>query len=192
MYEQTLLQMRSNLEKYIDISDKEINSLYNLLEPKFYKKGELLTVFDDIEKYMYIVVSGILRLYHKSNSKEHTIEFAINSMIISSFDSFITQQPSSYYLQACTDTQVLRISTTTLNKAYREIRKIEKLGRIIAERKYITRINKQIDKNTLSAKEMYLKLKQEMPELFLEVPQHKIATYIGVAPESLSRAINQQ
>jgi len=192
MSEKTLLQIRSNLEQYIDISNEELKSFYKLLESKSYKKGKILTAFNEVEEYMYIVIGGILRLYYKKNSKEYTVEFALNSMIISSFESFITQQPSSYYLQACTDIQVLRISSAALNSAYKESKKIEQIGRIIAERKYINRINKQIDKNSLSAKEMYFKLKKEMPELFSEIPQHKIATYIGVAPESLSRAINQQ
>ena len=170
-----------------NLSSAERDTIISILEYRTFKKGEILTNFGEIERYNYIIIEGYLRMFTIKKNKEYTIDFYKEESIASSFESRIMKQPSDYCIEACTDGICYRISNDVFDNNINKIRIIEKVGRVIAEQKYIRRINKQIDLNTYSAKERYSRALKEWPGIIDKIPQHKLATYIGIAPESLSR-----
>ncbi len=187
MTNEQLNEIRNKINAYIPITDEEFESIFHILDYKEYPKNTILTSIGDIENYFYIVLSGYLRLYHIIDGKEHTTNFTTGNNTTSSYESFIKRTPSDYILEACTDVAVIRLSHKKVHQAYKENFIVERLGRIATEQNYIRKINQQIEKNSLTAEERYVKLKNEWPDLIENIPQHKIATYLGIAPESLSR-----
>lgn len=187
MTTEKLNEIRNKINTYIPISDEEFENLYRLLDYREYSKNTILTSLGEIENYFYVVIKGYLRLYHIVDDKEYTVTFTTEANTTSSYESFIMRTPSNYILEASTDVSVVRLSHNNIYNAYKDIFLIERLGRIATEQNYIREINKQIEKDSLTAEERYLKLKKEWPDLIESVPQHKIATYLGIAPESLSR-----
>jgi len=172
------------------LSDKNKEYLENILEYKEYKKGDLITDFNEIENYQHIVVDGYLRLYHIVNGREFTIDFYKKPELCYSMESFITRTPSRFCLAACTDAVTYRVSYENLHKAMKEHKNFERLGRLIVEHQYFRRINKQIDCNKYTIKERLEHIINDWPNIMNEIPQHKIASYLGIAPESLSRIKN--
>lgn len=90
-------------------------------------------------------------------------------------------------IKAIEDTDLIVISHANLFDLYKNIPKLEQLGRVLMERAYVKLVQLSIDLQTLSAKERYVKLLKEYPEIFQRVPLYHIASYLGVAPKSLSR-----
>ena len=170
-----------------DLKPEEMTVIKSIMEYRTFNKGEIITNFGDIEQNNYIIIEGYLRMYSIVNDKEYTMDFYKANSIASSFESRITKQPSEYCIEACTDGYCYKIHNDVFDNNIKKNRIIEKVGRIIAEKMYIRRINKQIDLNTFSAKERYIRALKEWPGIIDKIPQHKIATYIGIAPESLSR-----
>ncbi|MCF6319252.1 MAG: hypothetical protein L3J83_08250 [Proteobacteria bacterium] len=113
---------------------------------------------------------------------------ACDKQFISSFSSFITQTASFEILEAIEDSTVYELSYHTLTKLYRESIKFEKLGRILAEKNYLCVLDRAFTMQTKTAKQKYLDfIKTYDKKIIQRVPQHQIASFLGIAPESLSR-----
>ena len=172
------------------LTNDDLEYLKGILEYREYKKGCPITDFNEIENYQHIVAKGYLRLYHIVDGKEFTIDFYKKPELCYSMESFITRTPSKFCLTACTDVVTFRVSYANLHKAMKSNKSFERLGRVIAEHQYVRRINKQIDCNKYSTRERLDKIINDWPNIMKDIPQHKIATYLGIAPESLSRIKN--
>ena len=120
--------------------------------------------------------------------KEINTYFACDNQFISSFSSFINRTPSFEILETIEDSVVLELSYNALTKLYLESRKFEKLGRILAEKNYLCILDRTFLMQTKTAKEKYLDfIKTNDKKILQKVPQHQIASFLGIAPESLSR-----
>jgi CRP-like cAMP-binding protein len=83
---------------------------------------------------------------------------------------------------------VYTLSFQNLTELYNESSKFEKLGRILAEKNYLCVLDRTLTMQTKTAKEKYLDfLDNYDPKIVQRVPQHQIASFLGIAPESLSR-----
>lgn len=119
--------------------------------------------------------------------EETTSNFAFEENYVTDYCSFLTRQPSSDYIVAMDDAQVLQLSYENMQTAFEQSPVWQKFGRLIAEHIFI-----MVDiraKNLLfkTPQELYLQLMKERPKVMEKIPQHYIASYCGIKPESLSR-----
>jgi CRP-like cAMP-binding protein len=141
-----------------------------------------------IASNFYFIKSGLLRTYQLQDGKEINTNFACDGQIISIFASFITQTPSSEYLESIEDSVVYSLSFDSLIELSKDSLKFEKLRRIIAEENYLCTYNRNLLMQNKTAKVKYLDFLDKFAEKIVHrVPQHQIASYLGIAPESLSR-----
>ena len=120
--------------------------------------------------------------------KEITTYFSCDHQFITVFNSFIHQIPSSENLEVIENSIVYEISSRSLDQLYKESPKFEKFGRILAEKNHLCAIERSLTTQTKSAKKKYLDfLKNYNKKIISRVPQHQIASFLGIAPESLSR-----
>ena len=183
-YINTAIDMANKITK---LSESDKKYLISILKYKEYAKGDVITDFGDVENYRHIIIDGFIRLFHIVDGKEFTLDFYKSPDLCYSIESFITRQASNYSLEACTDVITYRISHNDFSIAMNNNKNLERLGRKIAEKNYIRRINNQIDRNSLSTMDRFNKVLKDWPNILDDIPQHKIATYLGIAPESLSR-----
>src|SRR4030095_9524152 len=101
--------------------------------------------------------------------------------------SFITQKPSDVQIVALTDCQLQAIQYDDLQSAYKTSFLANKLGRLLTEQIYIRKTQREKDFLTKSAEERYKDLISQRSELIQLIPINKIAKYLGIHPESLSR-----
>jgi len=74
-----------------------------------------------------------------------------------------------------------------LEKLYKEVPQFERFGRFLAEQAFIGLRKKTNNLTLLDAKQRYLNLLKERPKVIERIPQHYIASYLGIKPQSLSR-----
>ena len=101
--------------------------------------------------------------------------------------SFFSNCHTIQTAQALEDSSLLFISKQDLDKLYNEFPKTERFGRIIAEQTLMGLRKKMDDLTLLDAKERYLNLIKNSPKIINKIPQHYIASYLGIKPQSLSR-----
>ena len=103
------------------------------------------------------------------------------------FQSFLTQKPSRYYWQAMQDSQVLAFPFHEVQRLYASSVAWQKLGRLITERVYLE-LNERVEMlQFMSPEQRYQNLMDTRTELFNQISQFHMASYLGIKPESLSR-----
>lgn len=139
-------------------------------------------------KEIGFVETGLLRLYYlHDDGKEVTNCFCKESTLTTSYSSLITQTKSDIAIQAMEPSQLIVFSYDSLQKLYEKNLFWQQLGRLAAEREFITTECHGRFLRDLSATDRYKQILEEDPELLNRVPLHYLATYLQVAPETLSR-----
>ncbi len=159
----------------------------NTLRIRTYKKGELIAREGKISTSFYYNLQGFVRLYYTTLSGDKTAYFYSPGQFISDYESFVRQTPSKLNLQATERSTLVDISQESAAKLLQYSPKFEAIARIAMEDELITHQNMIASLLTCNAEERYYQLIEKTPEIMQKVPQHYIASYIGVKPESLSR-----
>lgn len=172
----------------IHLSEEEASMFMDMCYRRTFKKKEILSEDAKIIDEVYFVERGILRVkIFDLNGTEHTVHFAIENQFIADYRAFLTREKSSYLLEAMEDTQVIVLPKEAIDWGYRHLREGEKLGRLIAEY-YFTYLDRRIEHlYTLSPLQRYNLMNQIFPGIHSRVPQHMIASYLGITPIHLSR-----
>jgi len=184
-----LQQIKSYLEQIATISDVDWEFFMSKLQRRVFSKKAIILKLHDIEDHISFIESGVVRLFipKEDPEKEITFGFSFKNQFISAYDSFLTQTPSAYQLQALTDTTLLSISYNDLQAVYKTTQIGNLIGRLTAERLFLLKSKREQHLLNLTAEERYLKLFKERPEVLKEIPLKYISSYIGVTPQALSR-----
>ncbi len=182
-------QIRAYLDQIATISNTDWAFFTSKLKQRQIPKKTIFLKVNDIEHHISFIESGVVRLFipKEDSEKEITFGFSFKDQFISAYDSFLTQQPSAYQLQALTDTCVLSITYPDLQEVYQKTQIGNLIGRLTAERLFLLKSKREQDLLNLSAEERYIKLFKERPELLKVIPLKYISSYIGVTAQALSR-----
>jgi CRP-like cAMP-binding protein len=182
-------QIKAYLEQIATISDSDWEFFTSKLKRRVISKKSVFLKVDTIENHISFIESGVVRLYipKENPEKEITFGFSFKDQFISAYDSFLTQKPSAYQLQALTKTTILSISYSDLQDVYNTTLIGNLIGRLTAERLFLLKSKREQNLLNLSAEERYIKLFKERPELLQIIPLKYISSYIGVTAQALSR-----
>ncbi len=175
-------------KKWVNITEPEEQIILSSFEETSIKKKKDLLVPEDTCKYIYFIVKGCLRSYFVDNKGvEHIYQIRMDNNWISDLESFFSQRPSKYYIEALEDSQLLRISFEKLEQLYIEVPGLERYFRILFQKAYVNALQRLNDTMWESAVDRYEIMLKEQPDMFQRVPLVYIASYLGITPESLSR-----
>ncbi len=185
--EKILNRYRIELNKTMPINELEWEFLKLSFSMKTFRRKDILIELDQVTNQIFLIVDGYLQLFHVANNKEYTIDFFATPLVVTSFESFIHRTPSKLCVKAVTDVTVLVGNYDDIAEAYMHFQPIQKLSRYFTEFSLINRLRSEYDNNRFSAKEKYFNLFKKHPNLISNLSQKQIASYIGIAPESLCR-----
>ncbi|MGI9550749.1 MAG: Crp/Fnr family transcriptional regulator [Aurantibacter sp.] len=157
------------------------------MEKIHFKKGSYLTKYGQIEDSIYFVNEGIVEMAIKSYMSEKIIDFFFENELVCAFTSFLTQFPTDVQIRALMDSEIEIIKREDLMKAYDISLEANKFGRILTEQGYIRKSNREKDLLTKTAEERYAEMFRTHSQYISYIPVNKIAKYLGIHPESLSR-----
>lgn len=171
-----------------DATDMEtILRCFSVLNVK--RKKQVLSE-GNIPNFLIFVNSGLIRMYTTgTDMEERTFDFGAENSWFGDIKSFQRKQPTDTNIEAIEDSQLLLIGHDELQKLYRTIPELERVGRINAEEKYIRLLDrlKKINHTNFSAEERYLEFLKSYPDIAYRIPTAFIASYLGIAAETLSR-----
>ena len=153
---------------------------------KTISKGNFLLKQNATCKDLVFVEKGCLRLYYIKDEIEVSVWFAFQHSSAIEIYSFISGNPSNYFLQAIEDSEVLYLPKTELNKLYQSQPGMQEMMRNFWEDVILNLINRFTALQTDSAEKRYLDLLNK-PAYLESIPQKYLASFIGVTPTSLSR-----
>lgn len=174
------------ISKYITLTEAEKSAIVSLDIFHSVKKGTVLLKKGEKTKEGYFVLKGCFRVYYIIDGEEKTTAFYTEMEGLT--PSCVTTQAPSEYCVETTEDCILLISTPDMEvEIFEKFPKFESLCRILSEQ-LITKQQTQFDEfKTSSPEERYLNLLQQRPDLIQRVPQHQLASYLGIKPQSLSR-----
>jgi len=150
-------------------------------------RNEFLKVSGSIDTNLYYILSGSLRIFIIDESEEHTIRFGYQDNMIASLNSFISEKPSEYFIQAIKKTKIKVIGKKAVMKLIEGSPELQQFWNIALEQIIFQQLEREQDILISSPKERYRRVMERSPQLFQEIPNKYIASYLRMTPETLSR-----
>ena len=174
------------ISRYISINEEEKKALIDMNLFHTLKKGTILLEQGQRSKESYFVLKGCIRSYYIIDGEERTTAF-YTEMDALTPQCVVTKTPSEYYV-SCVEDSIITISNSDMEEeSNRKFPKFEIMCRKLSEELLAQqRIDFDAFK-TSSPEQRYLNLIQNRPDLLQRVPQHQLASYLGIKPQSLSR-----
>ncbi len=169
------------------LPEAEAREIAELIPVESYQKGTLLLKAGEVSSICYFVLKGCIRQYSIIDGEEKTTAFYTEQQAAIPFASYTQQAPSGHYLVCAEDCLLVVGDMSQEQDMYAHYPKLLAITRRMMEQDFGKTQEAFSRFITSSPEERYLNLMETRPDLFLRVPQHQIASYLGMAPESLSR-----
>ncbi|MCM4161233.1 Crp/Fnr family transcriptional regulator [Antarcticibacterium flavum] len=176
----------------ITISEEDFEFAKTLFIPKKLRKKRFVLQDGDPCKYTIFVEKGLLRSYTiDEKGSDHILQFAMQGWWSADLYSFLTGEPSEYNIEALEDSELLLITKPSWDILLENVPAFERYFRILIQNNLIATQRRLMGTFSTTAEERYQKLLEDFPDISQRVPQHMIASYIGITRETLSRIRNQ-
>lgn len=178
----------ANVAKHVSLEEKEKIFFISLLEYKTIKRKDFHLRAGEICRYSTFVVDGALKSFTVDREgNEHILSFALADWWIADMYSYISQKPALLNIEAVADSEVVLLSRENQQILYEKVPKFERFFRILIENSLVASQQRLLDNLSSSAEERYLHFIKKYPSIPACVPQHNIASYLGITPEFLSK-----
>ena len=180
------------IQEKVTLTEDEFNYCKTLFLPKKLRKRQYLLQEGDVCKYQAFVEKGILRSYTiDEKGNEHILQFASEGWWMADLSSFLTGEPSVFNMDALEDAELLLITKASWELLLQKIPKLEHYFRILIQNHLISTQKRLMQSLSEQAEERYIRFTKTYPDCMQRVPQHMIASYLGISRETLSRIRKQ-
>jgi CRP-like cAMP-binding protein len=184
--------LAKSISEKVFLTEEEMRLCQSFFISKKLRKKQYLLQEGDVCKYTAFVEKGVLRSYQvDKKDQEHIIQFAFEGWWIADSYSFLTDEPSAYNIDALEDAELLLLTKTAQEELLLKVPKMERYFRILLQKSLIAMQRRVLGSLSYTAEEKYIKLMEAYPDIAQRVPQHLIASYLGITPETLSRIRKQ-
>ncbi|GAB3168226.1 Crp/Fnr family transcriptional regulator [Telluribacter humicola] len=182
--------LRTYIEHYTSspLSDADFELISRAFTPKKLRRKQYLLQEGEVCKYFAFVLKGALRQYSVDDKGvEHIVHFAVENWWIGDRESFVMLTPSRYNIDVLEEAEMLLITNAQLQELISTVPAIAQMVRELDQRNFIATQKRLHASIGYTAEERYAELKQVHPEFLQRFPQHMLASYLGISPETLSR-----
>ncbi len=170
------------------MTDEQISQLKPLAKLRHVEQGQILLQAGEVCLYTRFVIKGCLRSYViDAKGKEHIIQFAPENWFISEQISFFKLSPAMYYIDAVEDTDLVALDVSFVEQMSRVSPALQQLSNPLILNSLRSFQKRLVSHLSETGEQRYLAFIKTYPSLSLRLPLWMIASYLGLAPESLSR-----
>lgn len=182
--------IRSNIEKTLGdkISDEMLAQFMELTFEKSFDKKQFLAEAGKACKYQYFILQGSCYSYYiNEKADKNAIQFAIENYWITDASSYFTHKPAVFNIETLEPTRALLLNKENFEILCKSHPLFDRFFRILLQNSLAT-LHYRIAKTTSEdAKYRYIEFSELYPHFIQRIPQYLIASYLGIAPQSLSR-----
>lgn len=177
-----------SLSKYVTLTAEEGEIVSRLFTAKKFRRRQYILQEGNVARFETFIVSGTTRTYEvDEKGQEHVVQFGLEDWWVGDLYSFLTETPSTYNIDCLDDTEVLQITKANLETLYESVPKLERHFRIMIQNAFIAATARVSSSLIKSAAARYDEFVAMYPQIEQRVPNHQIASYLGITPQSLSR-----
>jgi CRP-like cAMP-binding protein len=176
------------LSAFSNISEEEMSAILSVMHTSSHKKNDILHQQGAIPKRAAFIIKGAVRsFYIDENGQEQTVAFKFENQPLVPIESFTQQLPANLSVVTLEPTELIWTSHSEFFGFLETFPKYEKVLRNILS-KNLMQQNEQMKLLRINAsRERYEMLCKLQPEVVQRVPLKHIASYLGIALETLSR-----
>jgi CRP-like cAMP-binding protein len=180
--------LHQKISEKMSITEEEFNFCKSLFQPKKLRRRQYLLQEGDVCKYQAFVEKGLLRSYTiDDKGSEHILQFASEGWWMTDLSSYLTGEPSVFNIEVLEDAELLLLSKPSWDQLMQTIPRFEHYFRILIQNNLVATQKRLMQSLTEPAESRYFKFLHTYPDCAQRIPQHMIASYIGVSRETLSR-----
>ena len=177
-----------HIQEKVSLSDLDKEAIETFFIPKKLRKRQYLLQEGDVCKHLTFIAKGLLRTYNVDDKgDEHMSVFGWEGWWLSDFNSFLSGEPAVFNIDAIEDSELLLISRENYEALTLAVPIMDRYFRILYQNSIVTKDRRLMSTITHSAEERYLQLAESNPQILERIPQNMIASYLGLAPETISR-----
>ncbi|WP_299123944.1 cyclic nucleotide-binding domain-containing protein [uncultured Tenacibaculum sp.] len=154
---------------------------------KVLNREEFLKRAHSIDTNIYFIEKGSVRVFFVEDFEEHTFYFGYKESIITALDSFFSGKNSQLEIEALKKTEVSYLSKEEFLKFIFSRQEYQELWYRVLEEIIVHQAEREKDLLISSPVKRYQRVLKRRPELFQEIPNKYIASYLRMSPETLSR-----
>ena len=175
-------------KQFVAFSAKEKEQIGAHLILRDVPKQHILVDFGDISREVYFINKGLLRFYYISDDGREITGFVFQEgMMAGSHESFFGQQPSLQVLETIEAAELLVLPHDALERLYQEVPKMNIFVRKLLEQRMAHAQKVVASLIMQKPADRYQEYQRLHPGLTGRIPQHMLATFMGITPVSLSR-----
>jgi len=176
-----------NIRELVPINEEEALLIQEAFKPVQINKKDFYIRKGDLSSHMNFVADGCLKVYSiGEKDMEHILQFGITGWWVSDLYAYLTESPSTLFIQAITDSVVLQIHRDRLNTLYDEVPMMDRFFRIKTQNGYVALQDRTIRSMSEPAEQRYSEFVNRYRDMEQQIPQYMIASYLGITPEHLS------
>lgn len=177
-----------HFNKKVPLTSGEQEFITNYLTVKKIRKRQYLLQEGDPCKIVAFVEKGALRLYRvNEDGSESIVAFALEGNFITDLYSYFTNEPSLYNIDAIEDSELVIITKSASDELRKQSPKYQEFIFRETSESYIQLERRITSTISLGLEERYKELITLYPDIIQRVPQHMVASYMGLTAETLSR-----
>ncbi len=185
---QTLFNYISNIHPLDDEITQALDLNFEIIEvPKRY----MILKDGDTCDYLYLVLSGLVRMYYIKGDEEVCSLFIEEKHFLHVPNSFYKRKPGYQYVETLEPSVIARVHFDKLQHLYKTYPELNFIGRVITENYFVKSEERLYLLRKQTAEERYNYFIERYPSLLLRVPLKYIASYLGLTLETLSRIRNK-
>lgn len=182
-----VLSMKSYMNRHLgEDGGPELEVPFPVFQNSF-AKNHIISDFEQVENHFYYLKSGLVEVCIKNDRSFAVLDFHFPDNWFCAYTSMLRRKPSDVKITALSEIEVEFGLYKDLQEAYHQSILANRLGRHLTELIYLSKVQKEKDLLTKTAKTRYHDLVSRNSELMQTLPIGKIAQYLGIHPESLSR-----
>lgn len=183
--------LENYLQQFPNYTPGAYESAIPFFSEKTFKAGDFLLRAGKICRSIAFIEEGLFRQYYLKDGNEITSCFCRENTLTTSYKSLISQEESDLAIQAIEESKVILLSYSSLQKLFKSHSFWQQVGRLAAENEYMVSEAHKRFLTDLSATIRYLHILENDKELLQRVPLNHLASYLQIAPETLSRIRNK-
>ncbi len=177
-----------SLSRLAPVNPEVIEAMASYFQHKHLKKKDHWLAPGDYCNSIAFISKGCLRIYFPfEEGTERTARFLFEGEWVSDYESVNTRTKSMMGIEALESTDIFIIRMEDINDLYDKFPSLERIGRLVAEHNVVDICKRYRSLLHDSPAKRYMDLIETQPQVIDRIPQHYIASFLGIEPESLSR-----
>jgi len=141
----------------------------------------------EIPSKLFFIEKGCLRMSINSHGRDVTTQFFFEDDSVASIESFRLRRPSPVSIQSVEPTTLLVVHKNDARRIMEDFPEMKDVMLELMFRRFEAYSRLFVSYITQNPRERYLSLLRQDPRIVQRIPQHYIASYLGITPVSLSR-----